>query len=106
MDREEQFLQAYLQLCLEFNYYVGSCGCCSSPWISKREVDQDDGGDDDLAKHVLHMRGQDTYRNCPNEDCPYRKQHGSLRVEFDTGRTVIRCWDPWLPEEDVDHAKR
>jgi hypothetical protein len=85
---EKDFLDAYFALCKGFGFYIGSCGCCDSPFLNEVEGDREwtilanDSGDDvkgsynDLAGHEAHLRGLSCL-NCDNGGCYVKAQYGT-----------------------------
>lgn len=47
--RKENFLKEYKELVMKYKTYIGSCGCCDSPWVT--------GSDDNnkLSSHIDHL---------------------------------------------------
>jgi hypothetical protein len=84
---EKDFLDAYVALCKGFGFYIGSCGCCDSPFLNEVEGDREwtilanDSGDDvkssynDLAGHEAHLRKLSCL-NCDNGGCDVKARYG------------------------------
>lgn len=45
--KEKEFLDEYAKLVAKYGLFVGSCGCCNSPWIANLE-----DADEDPIKHL------------------------------------------------------
>jgi hypothetical protein len=55
VDEGDTFLSLYISICKAHGKYIGSCGCCNSPWVHK--VEEEDRAYDDMAGHEAHLRG-------------------------------------------------